>query len=84
MTSLEQEIIAIARQELAGVLAFYEKQAGDHVSEEDRTNYLIHHHALTTVLMLGHLHNSGMSLEARAALQQIEDESAAAFRASPN
>lgn len=67
LPQLEQTIIDIARQELAAVAAFYRKKEKGPVNgnfDEAWSEYLGRYHALSTLLVLGQLPNSGMSEEA--------------------
>ena len=81
MTQLETTIIAIARQELDCVASFYSRNAQEDVTDEEWQEHLSHYHGLNTMLMLGHLADSGMSTEGAKALREIEDEHLAAYRA---
>ncbi|MDF5827188.1 hypothetical protein P4233_01935 [Pseudomonas aeruginosa] len=77
LPQLEQTIIDIARQELAAVAAFYRKrEAGIESAHFDEawSEYLARYHALSTLLVLGQLPNSGMSEEGARTLREIEAE----------
>ena len=82
MTQLEQTIIAIAQRHLAAVQAFYAKVCAGTADNDDRDDYQGDHAALYALLEIGHLSESGMSPEGVAALQSIENDATAAFRAS--
>lgn len=86
LPQLEQTIIEIARQELAAVAAFYsrkEKGPENGNFDEAWSEYLGRYHALSTLLVLGQLPNSGMSAEGARALREIEAEYVA-LRVSAN
>jgi len=82
MTQLEQTIIATAQRHLAAVQAFYAKFSAGTADNDDRDDYQGDHAALYALLEIGHLSESGMSPDGIAALQSIEDDATAAFRAS--
>ncbi|WP_181105299.1 hypothetical protein [Stutzerimonas stutzeri] len=85
MTQLEQTIIANARQDLAAVLDYYQATPSKD-AETDGDNawleYLCRYNAMNALLMLAHQHNSGLSPVGIQTLLEIEEEHAAAFRAS--
>ncbi|HCP6251636.1 TPA: hypothetical protein VDU92_002367 [Pseudomonas aeruginosa] len=86
LPQFEQTIIDIARQELAAVAAFYRKrEAGIESAHFDEawSEYLARYHALSTLLVLGQLPNSGMSEEGARTLREIEAEYVA-LRVSAN
>jgi hypothetical protein len=82
MTQLEQTIISSAQRHLTAVQAFYAKTIAGTADNDDRDDYQGDHAALYALLEIGHLSESGMSPEGVAALQSIENDAAAAFRAS--
>lgn len=83
MNKLETTLIGMAQRHLSAVLDFYEKrEAGvTCVEGEDDLDYLRDSGALTGLLELGQMTNSGMSVEARDAMREIEAKHAAAMRA---
>ncbi|MDF5811829.1 hypothetical protein P4118_11040 [Pseudomonas aeruginosa] len=85
LPQLEQTIIDIARQELAAVAALSQEEAGIESAHFDEawSEYLARYHALSTLLVLGQLPNSGMSEEGARTLREIEAEYVA-LRVSAN
>ncbi|KSQ21746.1 hypothetical protein APB26_32715 [Pseudomonas aeruginosa] len=87
MTKLEQTIVDNARRELSAVLNFYRKKAentADADFDDAWREYLGHFNAMNAFLMLAHQNDSGLSSDGIQALLRIEDEHAAAHRASVN
>lgn len=84
MNQLEQTIIREANNYLSSLKAFYEKTQTAVPTEGARDQYASDHAALCALLVLGHIKDSGMSTEAIAAMQAIENEEAASFRALPS
>ncbi|HCE8129467.1 TPA: hypothetical protein NHR53_006059 [Pseudomonas aeruginosa] len=87
LTKLEQTIVDNARRELDAVLSFYRKKAENTTDvdfDDAWREYLGHFNTMNAFLMLAHQANSGLSAEGTQALQRLEDEHAAAHRASVN
>ena len=80
MNRLEQAIIDRARDFLADVLDFDEKQKAGTADDEDRNNSHADHAALSALLEFGHMRDCGMSDEGQDALQEIERALAAHLR----
>jgi hypothetical protein len=76
MTLLEQTILDCARGHLAALNGFFAKIKTGKADEDDRSEFSSRHSSLYALLELGHLHNSGMSVEGCAALLSIEKETA--------
>ncbi len=80
LSKLEKNIIDMARLELRGVLAYYQKRSEGLACAEDEIDYQSSFGAMNILLMFGHLLDSGMSKEGAQALREIEAQHAAAFR----
>lgn len=79
MTALENTLIAIARDQLAAVRRFYALKTEGKAKRDDYEQFREDHVALTTLLQLGHMANSGMSEEGIKVLQGIEADAAASI-----
>lgn len=87
MTRLETTIVDNARRELDAVLRFYRKKAENTIEadfDDAWREYLGHFNTMSAFLMLAHQPDSGLSAEGVEALLRLEDEHAAAHRASVN
>lgn len=82
MTKLETTLIQMARQQLSAVMRFLDKQVGESVTEDDQDDYLRDSGALSVLLELGHVSESGMGEDAASAMREVEAQHAAAVRAA--
>lgn len=82
MNTLELTLISMAQQQLSAVLRFNEKRESGAVSDDDVDDYLRDSGALSVLLELGHVSDSGMSVDAISAMLEIETKHSAAVRAA--
>lgn len=80
MTKLETTLIHMARQQLSAVMHFLDKQVGETVTDDDQDDYLRDSGALSVLLELGHVSESGMGEDAASAMRDVEAQHAAAVR----
>lgn len=84
ITQLEQTLIDISTDYLAEVLGYSAKRRQGNVTAEDAEDaeaFAESHIALTTLLQLAHLAQSGLSEDARTALLDIEESETALLHA---
>lgn len=79
MSQLENTLIGLARNHLEAVKRFYASRTAGTATDEDRELFQDDHSALNTILLLGHLHNCGISNEGTFELLAIEAEATAAI-----
>lgn len=84
MNKLESTVVELARRHFASIQSFYNAQGAGRVDDENENSFIGDHGALTALLELGHLSDSGMSLEGVNALLEIEAEHAALVRRRTN
>ena len=80
MTKLEQTIIERAHEHLSAVKAFYAQIKAGTTDADARDDYRRDHAQLNALLEFGHMSDSGMSPDGRAALLAVEDADIAALR----
>lgn len=81
VTQLEQTLIDIATNCLADVLGYSAKRKQGSVTAEDAEAFEENHVALSTLVQLAHLKQSGLTEDARDALLDIEESETAVLRA---
>ncbi|ONN71076.1 hypothetical protein [Pseudomonas oryzihabitans] len=81
ITQLEQTLIDIATHCLADVLGYSAKRKQGSVTAEDAEAFEENHVALSTLVQLAHLKQSGLTEDARDALLDIEESETAVLRA---
>ncbi|MGN7445332.1 MULTISPECIES: hypothetical protein [Pseudomonas] len=82
MNKLELTLIGMAQQQLSAVLRFHAKHEARTVTEDDEDEYLRDSGALSALLELGHLSDSGMGEAAVTAMLEVEAKHSAAVRAA--
>lgn len=82
MNKLELTLIGMAQQQLSAVLRFHAKHEARTVTEDDEDEYLRDSGALSALLELGHLSDSGMGEAAVTAMLEVEAKHSAAQRAA--
>lgn len=81
ITQLEQTLIDIATDCLADLQSYSSRRDHGHVTAEDAEAFEESHIALTTLVQLAHLGQSGLTEDARSALLSIEESETALLRA---
>jgi hypothetical protein len=84
ITQLEQTLIDIATNCLADVLGYSAKRQRGSVTAEDAEAFEENHIALSTLVQLAHLKQSGLTEDARTALLDIEESETALLQAMVN
>ncbi|MDT3722644.1 hypothetical protein [Pseudomonas oryzihabitans] len=84
ITQLEQTLIDIATNCLADVLGYSAKRQQRSVTAEDAEAFEENHIALSTLVQLAHLKQSGLTEDARTALLDIEESETALLRTLVN
>lgn len=84
ITQLEQTLIDIATNCLADVLGYSAKRQQGSVTTEDAEAFEENHIALSTLVQLAHLKQSGLTEDARTALLDIEESETALLQAMVN
>lgn len=82
MNKLELTLIGMAQQQLSAVLRFLEKREAGTVTDDDEDDYLRDSGALSVLLELGHVSDSGMGVGAVGAMLEVEAKHSAAVRAA--
>lgn len=81
MTKLEKTLLSLAQQHLAEIVRLLEAGEGGKVRVQDDVDYLQSTAALTALLELGHLTDSGMSEDAVREMLDVEADHAVVLSA---
>ena len=82
MNNLELTLIGMAQQQLSAVLRFLEKRESGTATDDDEDDYMRDSGALSVLLELAHVSDSGMGVDAVSAMLEVEAKHSAAKRAA--